>query len=72
MLNQIFYEFDSIVESEGLEKIKTIGDGYMAAAGIPDPRPDHALIAVRAAQRMIAALEQYNAALGFTSARPRF
>jgi adenylate cyclase len=30
------------VEHHGLEKIKTIGDCYMAAAGVPDPRPDHA------------------------------
>jgi guanylate cyclase len=42
MLDQLFSRFDALVERHGLEKIKTIGDCYMAAAGVPDPRPDHA------------------------------
>jgi class 3 adenylate cyclase len=42
MLDRLFSHFDTIAERHGLEKIKTIGDCYMAAAGIPDPRPDHA------------------------------
>jgi len=42
ILNQLFSRFDALVEQHGLEKIKTIGDCYMAAAGVPDPRPDHA------------------------------
>ena len=42
MLDQLFGHFDELVERYGLEKIKTIGDCYMAAAGIPSPRPDHA------------------------------
>lgn len=41
-LNRIFTEFDKLAEKYGLEKIKTIGDAYMVAAGMPDPRPDHA------------------------------
>jgi guanylate cyclase len=41
-LDQLFSRFDALVERHGLEKIKTIGDCYMAAAGVPDPRPDHA------------------------------
>jgi class 3 adenylate cyclase len=42
ILDQLFSLFDALVERHGLEKIKTIGDCYMAAAGVPDPRPDHA------------------------------
>jgi len=42
ILDQLFSRFDALVERYGLEKIKTIGDCYMAAAGVPDPRPDHA------------------------------
>lgn len=41
-LNGIFSRFDTLVARYGLEKIKTIGDAYMVAAGIPEPRPDHA------------------------------
>jgi class 3 adenylate cyclase len=40
-LNQLFTEFDHIAERHGLEKIKTIGDAYMAVAGVPMPCPDH-------------------------------
>ena len=42
ILDQLFSSFDALVERHGLEKIKTIGDCYMAAAGVPDPRADHA------------------------------
>jgi adenylate cyclase len=42
ILDQLFSGFDALVERHGLEKIKTIGDCYMAAAGVPNPRPDHA------------------------------
>jgi adenylate cyclase len=42
ILDQLFSHFDTLVERHGLEKIKTIGDCYMAAAGVPDPNPDHA------------------------------
>jgi adenylate cyclase len=42
ILDQLFSRFDTLVERHGLEKIKTIGDAYMAAAGVPDPVPDHA------------------------------
>jgi len=42
MLDQLFSRFDALVEQHGLEKIKTIGDCYMAAAGVPNPSPEHA------------------------------
>ncbi len=42
LLNQIFSEFDDLVDKYGLEKIKTIGDAYMVVAGLPEVRNDHA------------------------------
>ncbi len=42
-LNQIFTEFDRLASHHGIERIKTIGDAYMAVCGVPEPRPDHAL-----------------------------
>jgi class 3 adenylate cyclase len=41
-LNDLFSVFDQLAQQRGLEKIKTIGDAYMVAGGLPDPRPDHA------------------------------
>ncbi|HAA27459.1 MAG TPA: PAS domain-containing protein, partial [Cyanobacteria bacterium UBA8553] len=42
LLNEIFSSFDSLTEKHGLEKIKTIGDAYMVAGGLPLPKPNHA------------------------------
>jgi adenylate cyclase len=42
MLNDLFSEFDRLTEQRGLEKIKTIGDAYMVAGGLPEPSSDHA------------------------------
>jgi guanylate cyclase len=42
LLDKLFGQFDALAERHGLEKIKTIGDAYMVASGVPDPRPDHA------------------------------
>lgn len=44
LLDEIFTAFDELVEERGLEKIKTIGDAYMVAAGVPSPRDDHAVV----------------------------
>ena len=52
LLDRIFTAFDALADGEGLEKIKTIGDAYMVAGGIPDPRPDHALAVARMALAM--------------------
>jgi class 3 adenylate cyclase len=41
-LNELFSAFDRLAQHHGLEKIKTIGDAYMVAGGLPQPRPDHA------------------------------
>jgi guanylate cyclase len=56
ILDQLFSHFDTLVERHGLEKIKTIGDAYMAAAGVPDPLPDHARKAALLALDMQAAV----------------
>jgi guanylate cyclase len=42
VLNEVFSYFDSLVDRHGLEKIRTIGDSYMVASGVPVPREDHA------------------------------
>ncbi|MDP6873880.1 MAG: adenylate/guanylate cyclase domain-containing protein [Alphaproteobacteria bacterium] len=42
LLNEVFSRFDQLVDKYGLEKIKTIGDCYMVAAGVPRARADHA------------------------------
>lgn len=42
LLNSVFTTFDAFVDELGLEKIKTVGDEYMVAAGVPLARPDHA------------------------------
>ncbi|MCA9864984.1 MAG: adenylate/guanylate cyclase domain-containing protein [Anaerolineae bacterium] len=53
LLNDLHTGFDEIMERHGLEKIRTIGDGYMAAAGVPTPRDDHAHAMVTAALEML-------------------
>lgn len=54
-LNQLFSEFDRLAEDVAVEKIKTIGDNYMAVAGVPRPRSGHARTATKLALDMIAA-----------------
>lgn len=49
LLNKTFTFFDQLTDKYALEKIKTIGDCYMAAAGVPEPHKDHFMAAVRMA-----------------------
>jgi class 3 adenylate cyclase len=42
VLGDLFTAFDRLAQRHGLEKIKTVGDAYMVAGGLPAPRPDHA------------------------------
>jgi class 3 adenylate cyclase len=60
LLDKIFSAFDELAEQRGMEKIKTIGDAYMAAAGIPFPHRDHAWAAARMALDMHVVLEKFN------------
>jgi len=65
-LDLLFSHFDGLAEEYGLEKIKTIGDAYMVAAGVPTPRPDHARALALVGLDMIAAMREHEelAALG--------
>ena len=56
LLNRVFSRFDDLTEKYSLEKIKTIGDAYMVAAGIPVPREDHAEVIAELALDMTASL----------------
>lgn len=60
-LNDCFVAFDEIIERYGLEKIKTIGDGYMCAGGIPIPNETNPMDTVRAALEMRAFMKQKTA-----------
>ncbi|MBD1915400.1 MULTISPECIES: adenylate/guanylate cyclase domain-containing protein [Cyanophyceae] len=66
LLNQIFSAFDSLAEQLDLEKIKTIGDAYMVAAGLPTPRADHA----EAIAEMALAMQQVTASFQAESGEP--
>jgi adenylate cyclase len=59
-LNRVFSQFDVLALRLGVEKIKTIGDAYMAATGLPEPRPDHAEAIAQFGLGMLAALQQIN------------
>ena len=64
LLNAIFTAFDLLVEKHQLEKIKTIGDSYMLAGGIPLHRADHAQAVADIALEMIQTLASLNAEKG--------
>lgn len=59
-LHHIFRKFDQIVEQFGLEKLKTIGDSYMYAGGIPDFKASHVVDAILAAIEMQLFIRQHN------------
>ena len=64
ILEGLFGRFDALVEQHGLEKIKTIGDCYMVAAGVPNPRPDHARAAALLALDMRKVIDSGTGDLG--------
>ena len=66
VLSDLFSRFDLITEKHGLEKIKTIGDCYMLAGGVPEPSDDHAHAAIDAALEMCLALEEIRERTGGT------
>lgn len=53
LLNELFTRFDAAAHDLGIEKIKTLGDAYMAVCGLPEPVADHAERMVRMAIRMV-------------------
>lgn len=60
LLNDLFSRFDRLASHLGLEKIKTIGDGYMVVAGMPTPNAHHADAAARMALAMLEATADLN------------
>lgn len=68
LLNEVFSHFDMQVEHYGLEKIKTIGDCYMVASGVPRPRKDHA----QAATALALDMQQYVSSRTFRGKQLQF
>jgi adenylate cyclase len=64
VLDAVFSEFDHIAHELKIEKIKTVGDAYMAVAGLPEPCADHAARIAKMALRMLHAAERGAAAVG--------
>jgi adenylate cyclase len=64
LLNRLFSRFDELSGSFGVEKIKTIGDAYMACAGVPVARPDHAEAVADMALAMRDAVQEHNREFG--------
>lgn len=60
LLNELFYEFDELTIKHNIEKIKTIGDGYMLASGIPSKDKKHAINMANMALGMLKIVEQFN------------
>ena len=58
-LDHLFSHFDELAEQYGVEKIKTIGDCYMVAAGVPTPRSDHARALALMALDMVEAMNEH-------------
>jgi adenylate cyclase len=64
LLDNLTREFDALAACHGVEKIKTIGDGYMAVAGVPVPQADHCERLARLALDMLVAAEAIGAKAG--------
>lgn len=63
-LDDLFSQFDDLLEKHRVEKIKTIGDEYMVVSGIPEPEPEHADHVARFALDMMETLEEFNQRTG--------
>jgi class 3 adenylate cyclase len=64
LLNDLFSLFDELAVEFHVEKIKTIGDSYMAVCGLPEPRADHASLLAGMALHMLARVKDFNQAQG--------
>ena len=53
LLEQIYFEFDKLAKRKSIFKVETVGDCYVAVAGVPKRRSDHAVVMVRYAQKCI-------------------
>ncbi|MFT5112777.1 MAG: adenylate cyclase [Parasphingorhabdus sp.] len=60
VLNGLFSRFDDMLDNYGIEKIKTIGDAYMVAAGVPESRPHHAEDLTRFALAILEETKKFN------------
>jgi class 3 adenylate cyclase len=58
LLETVYNSFDIIAGRMGVFKVETIGDCYMAATGLPEPHPDHALVMARFAREAILKMDQ--------------
>ncbi len=65
LLNELVDAFDEAAERHGVEKVKTIGDAYLAACGLSTPRLDHRQRARAFSEEMLAILSRFNEAKGF-------
>jgi class 3 adenylate cyclase len=63
-LNTIFTHFDEVMEARGCERIKSIGDAYLAVCGMPEPNPDHARSMVAAACEILRYMQDRKRARG--------
>jgi adenylate cyclase len=59
-VDEIFAQFDGLAQARGVKKIKTLGNSYMAVAGVPLPASDHATRAAHLSLDMVAALDRFN------------
>jgi adenylate cyclase len=66
LLNEMMRRFDALADKYGIEKIKTIGDAYMAVAGLPHPADDHADRLARMGLEMLAEKNEIGARFGVT------
>ena len=64
LLDDLFTRLDGVAAACGVEKLKTIGDAYMAVAGAPLPHSDHAMAAINAARGMLEAMAAWREAHG--------
>jgi adenylate cyclase len=64
LLDDLFTRFDGLAAAHGIEKIKTVGDAYMAVAGAPEPRPDHAEAAIAFARAVLLEVASWRLANG--------
>ena len=60
MLDELFGSFDEFATTLGVEKIKTIGDAYMAVCGLPTPNEDHAKVMAKLALGVLQRLDEFN------------